>query len=75
MTESNDRPVDESPADQDSEPSLNAPGDAGPTGVDAGEEATEASGAEDRDVDDQDAEPSLNAPGEGGPTGTDASAG
>ena len=67
MTEQQNQAPNEGAPDQDAEPSLNAPGDAGPTGSVAG--GDDAGTGADRNSEDQDAEPSLNAPGDAGPTG------
>jgi len=55
--------------DQDAEPTLNAPGEAGPTGIEADGEAPdhEDGAGEDGQDGDQDAEPTQNAPGSAGP--------
>ena len=55
--------------DQDAEPSLNAPGEAGPTGIEADGETPQRDEAADQaaDPDDQDAGPSRHAPGDAGP--------
>jgi hypothetical protein len=71
MIERKDHDTKDGPPDQDAEPSLNAPGDAGPTGVAADDDGEVLDRGE--EPEDQDAEPSLNAPGEAGPTGTDPS--
>ena len=61
-----DHTTDSSTHDQDSEPPLTGPGEAGPTGVD--EPATDGADARpttggNEDAADQDAQPSKNAPG------------
>ena len=55
--------------DQDAEPSLNAPGEAGPTGIEAAGETPPRDEAAEKaaESDDQDAGPSRNAPGDAGP--------
>lgn len=57
-----DRNPEPETTDQDAEPTLNAPGDAGPTGRE-GDDGGESRGRGEADVEDQDAEPSQNAPG------------
>ena len=54
---------DDGAGDQDAEPSLNAPGEAGPTGIDVDDAGTAAGGGN-RDADDQDAEPTRQSPAE-----------
>lgn len=54
--------------DQDAEPTLNAPGEEGPTGIEAeaeGEGEDRVAGNE--EAADQDAEPTRHAPGDAGP--------
>lgn len=68
MSDTTSNPDDDTTGvDQDTEPSLNAPGHAGPTGIEDGEGGTPGRDpvdpAADRDAD-QDAEPTQHAPEE-----------